>query len=244
MYMKTTSLVFAVAMILFGGSTATFGSTGINNATSLSSTVLTINYTKTDISCFGQATGAVELSISGGIAPYNVVWNNGAVGMQLTGLNGGKYTAKVTDASGLSSEEIVTIEQPKPLSILFHVNAGMPVEEFNGSMNVAVTGGTPWNINGATDYFVRIDNKAGFDKPEQINSGTHKMSIEDSKGCKLTIPVALSVKIVTLKKEADFETTAFENVTNGLPAINMFIIHNPLIRKSIMQSDLSLSRAE
>ena len=242
--MKTTSLVFATAMILFGGSTATFGSTAINSATSISSTELTVNYTKTDISCFGHSTGAVELSISGGIAPYNVLWNNGAVGMQLTGLSGGKYTAKVTDASGLSSEEVVTIEQPKPLSILFHANAGMAVEEFNGSMNVAVTGGTPWDYNGVNDYFVRIDNKAGFEKPEQIQSGTHKLSIEDSKGCKLTIPVALSVKIVTLKKEADFQMTTFENASTGLPAINMFIIHNPLIRKSIMQNELSLSSAE
>jgi hypothetical protein len=242
--MKTTSLVFATAMILFGGSTTAFGSTGINSATVENNAVLTINYTKTDISCFGHATGAVELSISGGIAPYNVVWNTGAVGMQLSGLSGGKYTAKVTDASGLSSEEVVTIEQPKPLSILFHTNTGMAVEEFNGSMNVAVTGGTPWDYNGVNDYFVRIDNKAGFEKPEQIQSGTHKLSIEDSKGCKLTIPVALSVKIVTLKKEADFNISVFENVASGLPAINMFIIHNPLIRKSIMQSDLSLSRAE
>ena len=50
--------------------------------------------------CEGSFTGQVQLEISGGKAPFEVVWDNGSEGLLLTELAPGAYSYTVTDAKG------------------------------------------------------------------------------------------------------------------------------------------------
>jgi hypothetical protein len=54
----------------------------------------------TDISCYGLCTGAIDLTITGGVTPYSFDWSNGAATEDVTGLCAGSYDVTVTDASG------------------------------------------------------------------------------------------------------------------------------------------------
>jgi len=45
-------------------------------------------------------TGAVDLTVSGGVAPYSFLWSNGAETEDISGLPGGDYTVEVTDGNG------------------------------------------------------------------------------------------------------------------------------------------------
>ncbi|HRF40317.1 MAG TPA: SdrD B-like domain-containing protein, partial [Saprospiraceae bacterium] len=47
--------------------------------------------------------GALTVSATGGTAPYSFLWSNGATTQTITGLNGGVYSATVTDANGCTS---------------------------------------------------------------------------------------------------------------------------------------------
>jgi len=50
----------------------------------------------------GDGSGSISLSVTGGTAPYDFMWNNGAEGPTITNLSEGDYACDVTDASGCS----------------------------------------------------------------------------------------------------------------------------------------------
>ena len=47
-----------------------------------------------------QDNGSISLDVAGGIAPYTIVWSNGATGASIQGLIPGEYTYVITDANG------------------------------------------------------------------------------------------------------------------------------------------------
>ena len=53
-----------------------------------------------DASGIEQNNGSITLDLVGGIAPYNVVWSNGATGTTIEGLVPASYTYVITDANG------------------------------------------------------------------------------------------------------------------------------------------------
>jgi hypothetical protein len=56
-----------------------------------------------------NAPGSLTANPSGGTAPYNYLWNNGATTAAITNLNAGVYTVTVTDANGCSGIASATI---------------------------------------------------------------------------------------------------------------------------------------
>ncbi len=53
-------------------------------------------------SCTGSKDGAVDITVSGGTAPYTFLWSNGTTQEDVSGLAGGLYSVTVTDAAGCS----------------------------------------------------------------------------------------------------------------------------------------------
>ena len=68
--------------------------------------------TKTHVTCNGDGNGAIDFSVSGGTAPYDISWTGPANGSQndainvsggsyqITGLSGGDYDVTITDDNG------------------------------------------------------------------------------------------------------------------------------------------------
>lgn len=109
--------------------------------------------------------GSVEIMITGGVAPYNIVWNGGEIQNPLTNIGSGDYTATITDAAGCESqidaEVIDLLIDEESYNIMFYPN---PANDFIILQSKA---GTSWSIisssgqiclNGLTDQdFERID---------------------------------------------------------------------------------------
>ncbi|HUX59151.1 MAG TPA: gliding motility-associated C-terminal domain-containing protein, partial [Bacteroidales bacterium] len=71
----------------------------------------------TNITCEspGFNNGFIELSVSGGVAPYTYLWSNGAITRDILGLTGGSYKVEVTDTNGCLIEDSARVELPPPL---------------------------------------------------------------------------------------------------------------------------------
>ena len=55
-------------------------------------------------SCFGTGDGSIVANVTGGVAPYDYAWSNGATTPELLDVGGGSYRLTVTDAVGCQVE--------------------------------------------------------------------------------------------------------------------------------------------
>ena len=68
----------------------------------------------TNISVFGAHDGAIDVTVSGGTAPYTYLWNNDATTQDLTDLGPGTYSVVITDANGCNTTlREILVEQPQ-----------------------------------------------------------------------------------------------------------------------------------
>ncbi len=69
----------------------------------------------TDVACFGESTGMVNLNVTGGTTPYTFVWSNGATTEDIINLAAGAYSVIVTDANLCTTNASATVSQPPAL---------------------------------------------------------------------------------------------------------------------------------
>ncbi len=70
-----------------------------------------------DANCYFQANGSIDISISGGLAPYSILWNNASSNSQINNLSAGNYSVIITDSFGCELSKSYTINQPPPLDM-------------------------------------------------------------------------------------------------------------------------------
>ena len=122
-------------------------------------TAMELDWTKTDILCFGQNNGAINITLQGGISPYLFLWSNGAISEDLTNIYAGEYSFTATDQNNCILKDTIRIDQPQtPIQFFVEKNNVTCNSANDGSISVTVSGGTPtynylWT-NGGTDYYV------------------------------------------------------------------------------------------
>jgi hypothetical protein len=67
---------------------------------------------------FTQLGGAIDISITGGTAPYQIRWNTGQTSEDLTNLAAATYTVTVEDANGCTSTRTFTVNYTVPVLAL------------------------------------------------------------------------------------------------------------------------------
>jgi gliding motility-associated-like protein len=142
-------------------------------------TLLTVNPTGRDISCFGAADGQVYSGASGGTTPYNFLWNDVANSTTdtVTGIDPGVYTIFLQDVNGCSDTDSVAITQPLPLisSIVDSSNVNCMC---TGTATVGATGGT-------TPYSFAWNDITNQTDTTAINlcAGNYQVIVTDSNSC-------------------------------------------------------------
>ncbi|MFZ2339592.1 MAG: SprB repeat-containing protein [Bacteroidales bacterium] len=84
----------------------------------LSGQVCSISAEHTDAECFGELTGTIDITVSGGVEPYQFAWTGPgsftSTNQDLTGLGAGSYSVTVTDAGGIcNNTATITVGQPE-----------------------------------------------------------------------------------------------------------------------------------
>ncbi len=80
--------------------------------------------TNTDVTCFGDNNGSINLTPSGGTGAFTYDWDNDGVGdnndpQDLSNLSPGTYSVTVTDANGCTATLSVTINEPPEITGIF-----------------------------------------------------------------------------------------------------------------------------
>ncbi len=147
---------------------------------------LSVDVSKTDNHCFGLCQGTIDLSISGGLAPYYIEWGSGLKSPHLNRLCNGVYDYQVIDRLGCVVEGSVEIRSPDPLSIeLISKNDVSCRGQSDGSLEISASGGTgsysyEWNTG---------DNTSSI---EDLQPGSYTIDISDENGCSTTATYAIT----------------------------------------------------
>jgi len=71
----------------------------------------------TDAKCNGSATGSIDITPSGGVAPYTYLWTGGATTQdRMNVLAAGTYTVTVTDKNGCTGQYAATVNEPTAIT--------------------------------------------------------------------------------------------------------------------------------
>ena len=134
---------------------------------------LTINH----VSCYGGGDGRIEITASGGTAPYTYAWTDGSAGAVNGGVPAGSYGVTVTDSQGCLYSASGTVQQPAaPLSVSGTVVPVLCYGAHSGSADITVTGGTP-GYSCQWSHGPQTEDVAG------LAAGTYSVTVTDSRGC-------------------------------------------------------------
>jgi gliding motility-associated-like protein len=150
-----------------------------------------ITSVQTDIDCFGDATGSVEIvHISGANGPVTFNWSNGDTTDKIVNLTAGIYTVTITDNNLCTGIHNVTISQNPQINITSVITPSNCDGHNNGAISLTVNGGVPpyefhWRE-------VNFDSTYTTQSISNVRGGDYLLTITDTLGCvftdTLTIP--------------------------------------------------------
>lgn len=170
--------------------TAADGCTATTSATVAQPAVISITKVTTNITCNGAATGAIDISVSGGTSPYTYDWSNDGPEnpdndpQDLTGVVASVYTVTVTDANGCTATNSTTLTQPGAIVLTFSTTSAS-CGNANGSINLSASGGTgpltfDWSNDGPEDPDNDPEDLTG------LTAGTYTVTVTSATGCSST----------------------------------------------------------
>ena len=130
------------------------------------------------IVCHGESNGVLTAYPFYGTSPYKYIWSNGDTTQVINGLSEGNYTITVSSSEGCSNVASAKIDLNPPLTFNANVNHVSCFGLSNGSINVAIGGGTsPLSIlwNNGSNSTIR----------NNLSAGNYSFTITDGKGCTL-----------------------------------------------------------
>jgi len=130
-----------------------------------------------NVFCNGGSNGAIDLSVTGGTAPYGYIWSTGDTTEDVSNLAVGTYSVTITDANGCSTMVTAGIGQPAQ-----QLNASLLIQHVlcfngtNGTIDVTPTGGT-------APYTYQWNTGATSEDIGSLIAGTYTVVITDANGC-------------------------------------------------------------
>ena len=164
---------------------------------------ITVNIT--DVACYGDATGEIDISLISGSPSFAFQWSNGATVEDVTNLYGDSiYNCVISDSAGCTLDTNIYVSQPDLLSVSENINNVSCFNGNDGSVVLNITGGfSPYIISwGAIDTF-------------NISAGYYSYLVTDSNGCtvidsvEVTQPNPLQINVNTLNIQCFGQSTGY-----------------------------------
>lgn len=184
----------------------------------------------------GQSNGSISITPSGGQMPYSILWNSGQTTFTYPNLTAGLYNFTVTDASGCSLSQQVTVLNAGAPSITANSVTFNSCNQNNGTISVSASGGT-------MPYFYTWSHNTLLTGPTAtgLNGGTYFVTVTDANNCYSQISVtvgnisgpSLSVSNITAATCAQPNGFIELQVTGGTAPLTFSWSHNILMNSNL-----------
>ena len=202
--------------------------------------------TATDISCFGENDGSIDLTVTGGVAPLQLTWNDDpSAGIQRNNLAAGIYEVEVVDADNCIQRATFVINEPQDLALSAQITDAIDCTDPNsGAIDLIVTGGT-------LPYSFSWSNGSTSEDLTAIPANNYSVTITDANGCMISDayqvirqePLEANV-VTTIISECDTKKVSQENeliITGGFPPYTISWSYGEVdsITPTIMRTDIN-----
>ncbi len=161
------------------GCTAQYNYT-VTEPSELIGSYTTSNFNGYQIDCYGNLTGTVDYTVSGGTTPYNFSWSGpnsfSANTEDINNLEAGLYQLTLTDNNGCTINELIQINQPDELILSATTSDASCFSFCDGSIDASITGGFG-------SYSISWDNGATTEDLSSLCTGSFDITVTDDNSC-------------------------------------------------------------
>ncbi|MBK8847022.1 MAG: lamin tail domain-containing protein [Bacteroidetes bacterium] len=130
----------------------------------------------TNVNCYGEATGAVDMTMINGTAPFTYEWSNGTTDEDLSNVVASTYTLTVTDSLGCQFITAIEILENPAFAIGKTISPNLCHGDSTGQIAVYVSGAvSPYTYQWSNGATTAINN--------YLTAGTYTLTVTDSLGC-------------------------------------------------------------
>jgi hypothetical protein len=217
-----------------------------NMACSSLSCAVNLTYTKTEVDCNGNSTGAIDISVVGVSGSETYAWTgpSGYVSSSddITGLEAGTYNLTITDGSCVETATAI-ITEPNVLAVNFSQSNPSCNGVSDGNINMTITGGTStftqtWT--GPNSFTSSLEDISG------LQNGIYNVTVNDANGCTvqgsvtLTEPAVLTATVTTMDANCngDSNGSATANPSGGTAGFT-YLWDDPSAQSNVTANSLS-----
>lgn len=139
----------------------------------------------TDIDCFGNQNGMIDLTVVGGTPGYTYSWSTGDTTQDISNLSGGTYTVSLTDQNGCNRQQTVTINEPSVLTATIQGTDAVCHGTPSGLINLIPSGGTP-------NYTYSWSNGDTTQDLLNVPAGSYTVTVMDANNCIILLSETLT----------------------------------------------------
>ena len=169
----------------------------------------------TPINCTTEL-GNISSNVSGGVSPYEYLWNNGTQDPSLEEVGEGNYILTVTDAFGCELTESILLEDNSNLEIFMEINEPLCPNEESGNITISI-------IEGSAPFTYTLN---GTSQPDSIFSNLsiddYEIIVEDANGC----IVVEQVNFVEPLNNFELTINAISTLINLGDSVQLIPVHN------------------
>jgi len=172
-----------------------------NTVTILQNDSIGVSFVKTDVQCYNESTGAIDVQIllGSGTPPYSYQWSGpnsfSSNSEDINNLIAGIYTLFITDANSCTKDVLVVVDEPTPLNQIVNITTsdytGYHIAckgDNSGWVNIDVNGGyIPFSYSWSTGSV--------SDSIFGLFAGNYNVTIMDGIGCTIEYALALQEPI-------------------------------------------------
>ncbi|MBK8565448.1 MAG: gliding motility-associated C-terminal domain-containing protein [Saprospiraceae bacterium] len=247
---------------------AQLGFNGLDGTVCVSNSAILMNFTTTPVTCPNGSNGSFTITVSNGVAPYQVTWQNvnggptggpGTVNISggnftATNLAAGTYSVTVLDSDNPTSSKTqqVIVAGPPPLAINFASVEPLCNGDANGSLTAnLISGGMPV-LNPLNNYSFAWSVPGSGSMVGNLVSGNYTVTVTNNANPACTLvgltfldePTPLNVIVNTTPATCTGigDGTIFVTVSGGTPnALQDYTITFPTIAGGFTQVNTSTS---
>lgn len=139
-------------------------------------TPLSINLTKTDVRCFGNATGSVRANASGGISAYTYAWRSGQTTDTISNVATGLYAVTLTDRNGCTRRDSIQVASNPKIVVSTFQDSVKCYGDATGRARGRATGGL-------SPFFFSWSNGQIDSTASTVRAGAYRVTVTDALGC-------------------------------------------------------------